>query len=64
MGKSKRPARSPLKVSVMFEGDRFASERLAMAYEQLVPLNTRATSRKKETTFSVASTSVRRRSHE
>lgn len=39
-------------------GDRFASERLAMTYEQLVPVNIRTTSRKKETKHNVESSCI------
>ena len=60
MGKSKRPARSPLKVTVMFEGDRFTSEYLATAYEQLIPLNARTIFLKKKAKLDVAFTPMRR----
>jgi hypothetical protein len=44
MSKPKRPARRTLEVTIMFEPSRLASEHLADAYAQLVPLRHHGTS--------------------
>jgi hypothetical protein len=45
MSKSKRKARQTLEVTIMFEPSRLATEHLADAYAQLVPLRRRKTAR-------------------
>jgi len=45
MSKSKRNARQTLAVTIMFEPSRLATEHLADAYAQLVPLRRRKTAR-------------------